>query len=534
MLHAVAVLLLVAANPAPGWQELKSVHFTLRTDLDPETAMQAAVEIERTRAALVAAMWPPLHEAGVESADIIVFRDRAEFERYAGAGSRGIYSHSALPPRIILWGAPDHWGQRMGEDTTVMLANEAQGASSSRPRRRPAPAAGQDELLVHLQVVKEGSSSVLLHEFSHHIASAIYPRLPLWFSEGQAQFFESLKLSEDGRKATIGLVNPAAWMEYRRIRAIDVIDVLRWKTPFMGLSQSESMGLYGASWQLYQWLFTTHPTELRCLQEQLAAHVDVAQGWARCFPNLVADQLGTALWEFSRNGTPRLVEIAVPPLGVEIKARPLTEAELHLLHAQVALAAPKREDLLKEAATELNRTLALDPASVGALQLLAPLVSPQQRLDDARRAVDAHPEDGWAWLLLADALWDTAGPAGERYRAYKRAVELLPDSPMVLARAAQNLLSRDQRPEALVLAERAAQLAPWNGEVLSIDALALAAAGRCAEGFSVGKQARELLPPGDSGLSRTLAIGFSRACPESAPADGGVTTGQREGAGGPR
>lgn len=524
MLHAVAVLLVVAANPAQGWQELKSVHFTLRTDLDQATAMQAAIEIERTRAALVAAMWPPLHEAGVEPADIIVFRDRAEFERYAGAGSRGIYSHSALPPRIILWGSPDHWGQRMGAENTVIAPTG----------RRRAPVVGQDELLVHLQLAKEGSSSVLLHEFAHHIASAVYPRLPLWFSEGQAEFFESLKLSEDGRKATIGLINPGAWIEYRRIQSIDVIDVLRWNTPFMGLSQSESMGLYGASWQLYEWLFTTHPAELRCLQEQLAARVEVAQGWTRCFPNVVADQLGTALWEFSRNGTPRLVEIEVPPLGVEITARPLTEAELHLLHAQVALAAPKREELLREAATELNRTLALDPASVGALQLLAPLVPPPQRLEHARRAVDAHPGDGWAWLLLGDALWDTAGPAGERYLAYKRAVELLPDSPLVLARAAQNLLSRDQRPEALVLAERAAQLAPWNGEVLSIDALALAAAGHCAEGLSVAKQARELLPPGETGLSRALAVGFSRACPESFPPDGGVTTGQRDGTGGSR
>jgi|GEM_PF-1604482 len=512
----VAALLLAAAPPAQDWHALRSAHFTLRTNLDPDAAMQAAVEIARTRAALVAAVWPPVREVGIEPVDIIVFRDRAEFEHYAGDGSRGLYSHSALPPRIVLWGSPERWEQRLGPEETMPPANP----------RRPA-SVGQDELSVHLQYVQAGSASVLRHELAHHVASAVYPRLPLWFSEGQAQFLESLKLSEDGRKATLGAINPNAWREYRRIRSVDLRDVLRWTTPLTGLSQSESMGLYGASWQLYQWLFTTHPASLRCLQEQLAARVPIADGWARCFPDIIADQLGQALWEFSRNGTPGLSEISVPPLGLEVTMRPLSEAELHLLRAQVALAAPRREDLLQEAATELNRALALDPASVGVLQLLAPLVSPQRRLEDAHRAVLAHPEDGWAWLLLADALWDTAGSAAERERAYRRAAELLPDSPLVLARSARNLLSRDERAEALVLAERAAQLAPWNGEVLAIDALALAAAGRCTEGLGVAQQARVLLPAGASGLSRALEVGLARACPSQGGPDGGVATGQR-------
>src|SRR5450755_3671978 len=105
----IALLVLGASGPGQGWQELKSAHFTLRTNLDPEAAMQAAVEIERTRAALLAAMWPLPHEVGIEPVDIIVLKDRAEFEHYAAEGSRGLYSHSALPPRIVLWGGPDSW-----------------------------------------------------------------------------------------------------------------------------------------------------------------------------------------------------------------------------------------------------------------------------------------------------------------------------------------------------------------------------------------------------------------------------------------
>jgi hypothetical protein len=540
-----ALLVLGAAGSSQGWQELKSAHFTLRTNLDPEAALEAAQEIERTRAALLAAMWPQPHEVGIEPVDVIVLKDRSDFERYGAAGSRGLYSHSALPPRIVLWGAPDSWEEKLtdrnpsGIPTIHPTAGVAPPVVSRRggyftspvpisPISGPPASTVQDaELAAHVELVRQGSASVLRHELAHHVAAAVYGRLPLWFSEGQAQFLESLKLSADGRSATIGLTNPTAWLEYRRIRTKNTNDVLSWQTPLSGLSQGDSMGLYGASWQLYQWLFTTYRPGLRCLQEGLAAGEAPPSVWRKCFPDLAPRDVDPLLWEFSRRGTPALQEISVPPLGFEVKIRPLSEAETHLVRAQVALAAPRSPALAAEAREEVERTLEADPASVGALQLLAPWVPPQTRLANGRRAVASHPDDGWAWLLLADALWDTGGPATERYRAYQRAVQLLPDSPLVLGRAARNLLSRDERPEALVLAERAAQLAPWNGEVLTIHALSLAASGRCADGLSVADQARRVLPPGSSGLTTALDVGLSRACPGQSTPDGGVTTGQR-------
>jgi len=536
-----ALLVLGAAGSSQGWQELKSAHFTLRTNLDPQAALQAAQEIELTRAALLAALWPPPHEVGIEPVDVIVLKDRSDFERYGVAGSRGLYSHSALPPRIVLWGAPDSWEEKItdrdpsGIPAARPLATGSPPPATARhsgfsmsPLTRPPASAVQDaELNAHLDLVRQGSASVLRHEMAHHVAAAVYGRVPLWFSEGQAQFLESLRLSEDGRSATIGLINSIAWLEYRRIRSKDTSDVLSWRTPLSGLSQGDSMGLYGASWQLYQWLFTTHRPGLRCFQEALAAGEPAPPAWQKCFPDLVPSQVDSLVWEFSRRGTPALQEISVPPIGFDVKIRPLSEAETHLVRAQVALAAPRTPELAAEARQEVERTLEADPASVGALQLLAPLVPPETRLANARRAVASHPDDGWAWLLLADALWDTGGPATERYRAYQRAVQLLPDSPLVLGRAARNLLSRDERPEALVLAERAAQLAPWNGEVLTIHALALAASGRCEDGLAAADQARRVVPPGSAGLTTALDVGLSRACPGLSVPDGGVTTGQR-------
>jgi tetratricopeptide (TPR) repeat protein len=511
---AALVLLFALKAQAQGWQELKTPHFTLRTDLDPRDAMRAAVEIERTRAALLTAMWPQAQDVGVEPLDVIVLANSLDFERYAGRGSKGIYTHAALPPRILLSGTPEQWEVRF--TGPEWLDVRTRGTTSAVLRY---------EIQAHLAQVRAGSSSVLRHELAHHVAAGFYARQPLWFSEGQAQFLESLRLSEDGRTATLGLVNPVAWLEYMNVRSVSTADVLAWSTPGQ-LADGKTQGLYGASWQLYQWLFTTHRPGLRCYQEAMAAAEDPAQAWKRCFPDLVPSEVDPALWEFVRRGTPATVEISVPPQGLRVDGRPMTDAEVHLVRTQLALTAAgmgQRPEFFAEAQTELDRALAADPTLVGALVLQAPLLSLGDRLASGRRAVKAHPDDGWAWLLLADALWDTGGPEAERERAYRKAVELLPDSPLVLSRAARNLLTLGQRTEALGWAAHAARLAPWNGEVQATYSLALAAARRCPAAQSVAEQARNaLLRKG--ALLEMLDTGLKRACPNES-LDAGVTTG---------
>jgi tetratricopeptide (TPR) repeat protein len=515
MAQVLAALLLLATTATPsGWQELKTAHFTLRTDLDPEPAMRAAVEIERTRAALVAAMWPPVQEVGVEPVDVIVLRDGMEFERYAGRGTNGLYSHLALPPRIVLWGSPDRWEVRVGGPRWLDL-----------PGNRGLSPVVRQELLAHLDVVRAGSSSVLRHELAHHLAAAVYGRQPIWFSEGQAQFLESLRLSEDGRSATIGLINPSAWLLYMRVRSTSVADVLGWQTSGPQPTQGEALGLFGASWQLFQWLFTIRREGLQCYQERLVAAEDPVRSWARCFPDLVPAEMDAVLWDFARRGKPATVAIAVPPTGLRVDVRPLGAADVHLVRAQVALTAAtatQRPELAAEARIEVDRALESDPANVGALRLKAPLVAAAERLAYGRRAVAAHPEDGWGWLLLADALWDSAGPSDERDRAYRRAVELLPDSPLVLGRGARNLLSLGQRSEALAWADHGVRLAPWNGEVLVVHALALGASGRCREARAEAERARKALPAGAAALTETLDLGLGRACPAGALPDAGL------------
>jgi len=514
MVSSVASLLvLVLASGGQGWHELRTAHFTLRTDLEPDAAIHAAVEIERTRAALLAAMWPSVKDVGVETVDVVVLADGMEFERYAGRASNGLYSHLALPPRIVLWGAPERWEVRVGGPRWQEVPAGNRNSSSEVLRY---------EFNAHLPVVRAGSSSPLRHELAHHIAAAVYGRQPLWFSEGQAQFLESLKLSEDGRSATVGLINPIAWQQFVRIRTISVADVLDWQTLGLRLPRLESLGLYGGSWQVFQWLFTTRPEGLRCYQERLAAAEEPRRAWADCLPDIVPADLDRILWEFARRGTPRLVQVSIQPVGVEADIRPLTAAEVHLVHAQLALAggtAAQNAELLAEARTEVEEALAADPACVGALRLQAPNLPPPARVEAGRRAVAAHPEDGWAWLLLADALWDASGAASERDQAYRQAVRLLPESPLPLARAARNLLSLHETAVALAWSEHAARLAPWNGEVLAVHALALGAAGRCAEARSVEAQAHKALPGRPGMVWEALESGLKRACPGRSEAD---------------
>lgn len=108
----------------------------------------------------------------------------------------------------------------------------------------------------------------------------------------------------------------------------------------------------------------------------------------------------------------------------------------------------------------------------------------------ARRATLGHPDDGLAWLTLADALRDSAESWQECIQAYRKATELLPDNATALNNLARMMLKKGKAEEALPLAVAAVRLAPWESAFLDTLATALAGVGRCSE--AVGAQARAL------------------------------------------
>ena len=192
--------------------------------------------------------------------------------------------------------------------------------------------------------------------------------------------------------------------------------------------------------------------------------------------------------------------------------RAMALADVHVTRAAAALAADKG----KEEGEELSAALAVDPSNVSALRLQLSLVPPQERVSLGRRATAAHPEDGLAWLTLADALKEGAENWDACAQAYLKTTELLPDHPAAFAALAWMDLQKGKAGEALPLAVAAVRMAPWDAAILDTLAAALAGVGRCSEAVPAQSRALDMLPDGASDAQHSeyaaRLAGMKRRC----------------------
>ncbi len=467
------------------WLRLESEHFELSTDLAPEDAKTAAETLERTRAALLAAAWNRAVDRGATMrTPVVVFREKLDFDHLRAQTFRRRL-RDARAATIFLWGAPERWEQR----TTT----EGQA-----------------------------TTSMLRHELVHRLAAGIYGRQPRWFSEGLAQFLETMTISEDGTTATVGAVNLVALQDYRHARAAGVKDVLEW-TAAIDDDRAVTWSLYGVSWLLVHYLYNTHPDAFAELQTKLAQGVEPARAWSESFPTLTPAELDQQINHYSRFGKFAEVVRPIPKVAVTPVAKPITAADVLAIRAQLAFTAAgiRNDDAMKkEARQELDRALALEPGNPLALRLAwtdqnAVAADAVPRL---RTQVTQRPDDGEAWLLLGATLSKDA--AADREAALRRAVVLMPRNAVALNNLAWELVTTQRAEAALPFAAKARLLAPWDPEIIDTHAATLYALGRCPDALSAQRRAVDLLgehssPSYVAQYTGTLAT-YEKACGEPA------------------
>jgi tetratricopeptide (TPR) repeat protein len=474
---------------AGRWVRLQTEHFELSTDLAEAEARRAAEALEQTRAALLAAAWSKrIGSRATARASVVVLADGLDFERYVGPNYSGLFS-DAPQPTIFLWGAPARWEKRqaLGDETT---------------------------------------SSVFRHELVHRLAAGIYGRQPRWFSEGLALFLESIVISEESGAAVFGRPNMAALRQYKAHRSVTVADALAWESD-AGKDERTIAGLYGMSWILVHWLYNTQPEPFARYQDRLAKGIDPDKAWAEIFGSVKLDDIDKALFQYSRHGEFKEFPVQLERTHVEPVTKPLTQADVHAIRAQLAAtgALVRRSDALKaEALQEVDRALAIEPANVLALKLHLGLrggASAKEIVGRLRAQVRARADDGEAWLLLGDLLAREGGDAAEREAALRKALALLPGNPAAYKGLASLLASTGRGEEALPLATKATLLAPWDAAALDIHAASLFAVGRCPDALRVQTRAVDLIPERARRSNRVAEYTaklreYQRACGEGA------------------
>jgi tetratricopeptide (TPR) repeat protein len=275
-----------------------------------------------------------------------------------------------------------------------------------------------------------------------------------------------------------------------------VADALAWGNTFNPHDDGTLAGLYGLSWLLVHWLNNTHPDDFARYETLLVKGIDPDKAWKATFPALVPGDLDQQLNHFSRYGEYRYVNLPIPPVDDSVRLRPMTSAEVHAARAETALVAALGggSGYVTEARNELSAALADDPGNVRALRMKLRFVKPEERVALGRRATAAHPEDGLAWLTLAETLRGAPGSWDEQTKAYEKAMLLLPDNPTAFNNLAWLYVEKGRAKDALPLALSAARLAPWDSGTLDTLAAALFGVGRCSEAVSIQRRALDLLP----------------------------------------
>src|SRR5262245_60062682 len=95
----------------PAWIQVRSPHFVVKTDLPAETAKRIALDVETSRAALIAAMGAPPDDAATP-VEVVVFERHRDFEPIgrdwpAGFFSARLEGELEMQPVIVMAGGLD-------------------------------------------------------------------------------------------------------------------------------------------------------------------------------------------------------------------------------------------------------------------------------------------------------------------------------------------------------------------------------------------------------------------------------------------
>ena len=488
----------LAKCPAEGgqaWYELESEHFVLRTDLPLEDARFAVGYLERTRARLIAIAWPdaPFPEAAKLHAYVLA--SHREFHHLFSPDTDGLFSVENVEPSIVLHSPPEYWD-------FCML--------------------GRLGLYCH---------STVRHELVHYLSRYLMPRQPAWLSEGLAQYLEELRPWQRGQ-AILGAPNLSSWwrmrdvleaVRQRRYGGFRFHQLLGWREDRPFYTEEETYRLYAASWLFVHWLMNTRSEAFAELQGRLARGEDPEEALAQALPELSRLDMEAVLLEYLLRGVYREDVVSLPRVAASYVERELEDAEVHATRATLARIASRSLGSWSRRAlerAELAEALRLDPGSVPALDAMSWTAPPEQWPALARAAVERHPEEGGAWLLMARALEMNRQPAAEVEAAYRRAVELSPQNVSATNGLAWLYVTQRRFEEALPLAKVAATHAPWHPVMLDTYASTLAGLGRCAEAVELQERAIRLLVDfPDENLERQLRerlARFQREC-QAAP-----------------
>ena len=349
---------------------------------------------------------------------------------------------------------------------------------------------------VNLEAQGTNPFATMYHEYYHSLTIPFFPELPVWLSEGLADFFGQSQVN--GSVATMGMPDPALIEELRQNKLIplDVLFHVDASSPYYNEENKVSV-FYAESWALTHYLMIgdkqAHRQMLLDYASALASGSSPDQATAKTFGDLkkLQDDLSRYIGKFSFSYFQMKAPAELAP--AELHVRELNDAEEEAYHGGFVAVRrrPEAKQILQNA-VNLDPRLALAHQNLGIEEYLEG--NRDSALTSISEAVKLDSKNGFGRYLRAYLTFFGAGgfPQDSQIEEdLRQAVASQPDFAPANALFGLYLSSRRQNSdEALMYAKKAVSLEPGNTEFIYDLAQVLAQMQRFDEAQYVAEHAR--------------------------------------------
>jgi tetratricopeptide (TPR) repeat protein len=455
-------LAVLFTTPLPGakhetWFEARSPNFIVVCNAGEKQARKTAIRFEQIRAVFRRSLdVASKHESPVIT--IMAVRDEASVQALL----------------------PEYWVQGHAHPAGMFLNNMNQYFA-----------------VVRLDAPGSNPYSTIYHEYFHSLTAPYYPNLPVWISEGLAEFYGNTQISDS--EVGMGRPDPDLIVELKQggLMPLDVLFQVDHNSPYYN-EQNKISVFYAESWALTHYLMvgdkSTHRPMLEAYLNAVFRGATQDEASAQSFGDL--QTLQAALYAYIGNSTFYYLKAPPPPeiAAGDLQVRELSDAEVDAYRGGFAAVRGKSQDAI----TILERAVKADPKLALGYQYLGFAEFQDKKhaeaLADFTRAIELNPKNALTRFLRAYLDSTQHGAVGndtQMEQDLRTAIAISPEFAPPYGVLAVYLANQGENlPEALNLAQRARTLEPGN-TIYQIDlAQVLARMNRYKEAHNLAVHAR--------------------------------------------
>ena len=455
-------LALLLATSLPGakrdtWVEVRSQNFIVVSNAGEKQARAAAIRLEQMRAVLRQSLQlPKEHESA--KVTVLAVKDEASMKDLL----------------------PEYWIQNRVHPAGIFIHQ-------------------MNQYFAAIQLDSPGSDPyhTIYHEYFHSLTMPYYPNLPLWISEGLAEFYGNSHITDSA--VELGVADPAFIAELKQgnLIPLDVLFKVDQRSPYYNEQHKTSI-FYAESWALTHYLMLgdkkAHKPMLDAYLTALSQGATEEQAAAQTFGDL--NKLQAAVYGYIGNSRFYYLKGA-PPTEIaagDLHAHELSDAEVDAYRGGFLAVKGKPEEAIPilEQAVKLDPKLALGYQYLGFAEYQDK--KPAEALADFTRAIELDPKNALTRFLRAYLASTQGGAVGDDVQMeadLRAAIAISPEFAPPYGVLAMYVANQGtDLPEALRLAQKAQALEPGN-VIYQIDlASVLARLNRFQEARKIALHAR--------------------------------------------